>query len=138
MTLIRTHLKKTASLAMVVFAFSFCYMPIAKAGLISTADIVAEQTVAEQRAAITEALAREDIREQLVVLGVDPEMVQARVAHLSDTQVHQLHGKLETLPAAGDGVIGALVFIFIVLLVTDILGLTDIFPFVTSDLEVDD
>lgn len=134
----RNHLRKTASMALIAFAFSVCTMPVAKAGLISTADIIAEQSVAEQREAITNALARDDIRQQLVALGVDPEAVQTRVASLSDEQVRQLHGKLKSLPAAGDGVIGALVFIFIVLLVTDILGLTDIFPFVTSDIEVDD
>jgi hypothetical protein len=37
---------------------------------------------------------------------------------------------MDQLPAGGDSFIGALVFIFIVLLITDLLGLTSIFPFV--------
>jgi len=60
---------------------------------------------------------------------VKPADVQARVDALSDQEVTQLAGQLETLPAGGDGLVGALVFIFIVLLITDLLGLTRIFPF---------
>jgi hypothetical protein len=42
---------------------------------------------------------------------------------------------MDQLPAGGDAVgvlIGASLFVFIVLLITDILGFTDVFPFVKS------
>jgi hypothetical protein len=57
--------------------------------------------------------------------------VKARVAALTDDEVAQLAAKIDSLPAGADGggLIGALVLIFIVLLITDILGLTKIFPF---------
>ena len=48
---------------------------------------------------------------------------------LSDEEVLQLAARLDSLPAGGDGFIGALVFVFLVLLITDIIGLTKVFPF---------
>ena len=57
----------------------------------------------------------------------------ARVAALSDDQVREIAGHLDQLPAgqsAVAAVVGAILIIFLVLLVTDLLGLTNIFPFV--------
>ena len=65
-------------------------------------------------------------------LGVSPTQAQARVASLSDAEVSRLAGEIETSPAAGNGVVGAVVFVFLVLLVTDLLGLTKVFPFTRS------
>jgi hypothetical protein len=77
----------------------------------------------------------EDVQRQLVILGVDPEEAARRVAGLSDTEIQQIAGRLDQLPA-GEGtvgaIIGAAVIIFLVLLVTDLLGLTDVFPFVNK------
>ena len=48
-----------------------------------------------------------------------------------DGTTRDLAGKVGTAPA-GAGIVGALVFVFVVLLVTDILGLTKVFPFTRS------
>ena len=68
------------------------------------------------------------MQEQLIAQGVDLAEVDARVAALSDEEARQMAEQLEQLPA-GAGVVGALLVVFIVLLVTDILGLTNVFPF---------
>jgi hypothetical protein len=77
-------------------------------------------------------LDRGDVRAQLESLGVNPADAKARVASLSDDETAQLAGKIDNLPAGGDGfeaLIGALLIVFIVLLITDILGVTHVFPF---------
>jgi hypothetical protein len=86
------------------------------------------------RAAISAALQRADVRMQLEAYGVSPAQVQERVAALSDAEAAELAGAVERLPAGGDGggLIAAAVFVFLVLLVTDILGFTKIFPFTRS------
>ena len=66
---------------------------------------------------------------RLEALGARRADVQARVDALSDEEVLQLAARLDSLPAGGDGFIGALVFVFLVLLITDIIGLTKVFPF---------
>jgi hypothetical protein len=63
---------------------------------------------------------------------VSPQDVKARVAALSDAEVTSLAGKIDSMPAGGDA-LGAVLWlalvIFLVLLITDILGLTKVFPF---------
>ena len=71
--------------------------------------------------------------------GIDPEEAKARVDALSDSEVVQLAEQIEQLPSGGDGlgvVIGGALFVFLVLLITDILGFTDVFPWVKSRTEV--
>lgn len=86
-----------------------------------------------ERANVMQFLAREDVVQQIAAQGVDIALVRQRVAAMSDAEINQLSGKIDQLPAAGSaGVIGAVLFVFIVLLVTDILGLTKVFPFTRS------
>jgi hypothetical protein len=72
------------------------------------------------------------VARQLVRLGVDPAAAQARVAALTDTEISRIDQHLDQLPAGGSSVIGALVFIFVLLVITDILGFTKVFPFTRS------
>jgi hypothetical protein len=97
-------------------------------GLVTTAE--ASGLAADVQGRVQTLLARADVREGLVARGVDPSAVEARVAALTDTEARQLADQLDRLPAGGDtSVIGVLFTIFIILLITDILGLTKIFPF---------
>ena len=82
-----------------------------------------------QRDRIDRLLERADIQSRLQAYGVSVQEVKARVAAMTDDEVAQLGAKIEQLPAGGEGIIGALLIIFIVLLITDILGFTKVFPF---------
>jgi len=64
-------------------------------------------------------------------MGVDPAVAIARVDRLSEQEVATAAERMQQLPAGGDGgIVGAIVLIFLVLLLTDILGVTNVFPFV--------
>ena len=102
----------------------------AQAALIGTEQLLHGDSTA--RATISDFLARAEVRRQLAARGVDPAEVQARVAALSDDQARELAARIDQLPAGGDGVgdvLGAIVLIFVILLITDILGWTKVFPF---------
>jgi hypothetical protein len=73
-------------------------------------------------------LAREDVRAGLEKNGVTPAAAKARVDALSDDEVAAVAGKIDALPAGGEFV-GVLVFIFVLLLITDILGFTKVYSF---------
>lgn len=104
----------------------------------SMAQIVTTETVieihqqAEGRTTVNTFLQRNDVQQTMVAQGIDPLEAQKRVEALSDAEILHLAQTIEQLPAgAGIGsVVGAAVFIFLVLLVTDLLGLTHVFPFV--------
>ena len=56
---------------------------------------------------------------------------KARVNALTDDEAHKIAGKLDQLPAGGD-ILDVLLLVFIILLITDILGYTKVFPFTRS------
>ncbi|MDX1265906.1 MAG: PA2779 family protein [Oceanisphaera sp.] len=97
--------------------------------LISTQSALDAAQVDADRERIGNLLARADVREQLVNYGVELNEVEARVAALSDQEVRQMTEQLDKMPAGANAVVGALLTVFIILLVTDLLGLTHVFPF---------
>ncbi len=110
-------------------------MPLrAQAAIVPTDALVAAaagQAVDAKRAQVNAFFARDDVRLALVGQGVDANAALARVAAMSDTEVAQLAGRIDQAPAGGE-VLGLLFTVFIVLLVTDILGVTKVFPFTRS------
>ena len=111
------------------------FMTSAQATLVSTEQVAASEGVtsaAEQRAHVNSMLTRADVAAALQERGIDLEQAQARVAALTDAEVAHVAHTLDTAPAGASDVLGTIVFIFILLLVTDILGFTKIFPFTRS------
>jgi hypothetical protein len=87
----------------------------------------------EARDFLNELISREDIQNYLTNQGIDPLEAKARIDSLSDSEAVMMAKQLEQLPAGGGAVgiiIGAALIVFLVLLATDILGYTDVFPFV--------
>jgi hypothetical protein len=84
------------------------------------------------RVQLASALARDDVAAALRAQGVDPAAVQARVDSLSDAEAQSLAARITHAPAGASDVLGTIVFIFVLLLITDILGFTKVFPFTRS------
>ena len=102
------------------------------AGVISTKDVLHES---HSSVTIDNFLAKQEVQSKLLEFGVSAENVQARIATLTDEEIAQINEQIETMPAggsAGGAILGVLVFIFIVLLITDILGFTKVFNFTKS------
>jgi hypothetical protein len=133
MMIVRKNLYRTTGYAAIAaFMMSTTVAPVAQAALVSTDRVTATATASAERDRVTAFLARDDVRAQLVTLGIAPDEAQARVAALSDAEVSRIAGRIDELPAgqgAVGAVVGAVLVIFIVLLVTDLLGLTKVFPF---------
>jgi hypothetical protein len=98
----------------------------AYAGIVATEDVL---TVSNDRARIATVVDRADIQAQLQAYGVSPSDVKARIAALTDEEAAELAARIDSLPAGGIGIIEAILVVFLVLLITDILGLTKVFPF---------
>lgn len=81
-----------------------------------------------ERQHVNQLLARADVQARLSQYGVNAGDVQARIAAMSDDEVAQLAAKMDAMPAGGD-ILGVIVLVFLVLLLTDILGFTKVFPF---------
>jgi len=105
----------------------------ANAQLVDTNSVIAVQQEEVNRERVAAFLGREDVQQVMVQQGVDIAEAQKRVASLSDAELAKMANSMDQLPAGASGVgavVGAVVFIFVVLLITDLLGLTHVFPFV--------
>ena len=120
---------------MVILSMLTMGLPLqsAFAGIVETDQAVSHELAGQDRARINAFIDREDVLAQLQKQGVTAGEAKARVNALTDDEAHKIAGKLDQLPAGGDvvGVILILVFIFVVLLVTDVLGFTHFFPSTT-------
>jgi hypothetical protein len=101
--------------------------PVARAAIVGTLQAVeAGSSRAADLSTVTSALARDQVRAQMLALGVDPVAVDARVARLTDAELRTLAERMDTLPAGGDAlaIIGV---VFLVLIILELVGVIDIF-----------
>lgn len=120
-----TALKRVVSSVLIVCTAGVGAPPPASAAIIATDQVAASA----ERDRVKEFLDRAAVRERLQALGVDPAAASARVDALSDQEIATLAGEMDRLPAGGTDVLGVALIVFLVLLLTDILGYTKIFPF---------
>ncbi len=125
---------KSVSLCLVIL-MSVVFIPCQTlmAAMIGADTILDAGRIENARATIRAALDREDVKDALTAQGVSLEEARVRVDSLTDAEVLALADRVDQLPAGGSaiGVIAvASVVVFVILLTTDILGYTDLFPFV--------
>jgi len=129
---ITTRFQKLVSLAVIMSLSSFSlYMPVAQATLVGTAEVLGAPATSHngERLRVLSQLQRQDVQAKLKAHGVDPEQVQARINSLSDAEVSTLAAQLDQLPA-GAGGLEIVLLVFLILILTDIAGITHIFTFV--------
>jgi hypothetical protein len=131
---IHRRLSKPIALAMAAALFS-ASLPIgaARAGLVPTEQLVDQRTAASDRERLATILLRDDVRQQMEALGVDRNEAMARLASLSDQEIQQIAGRIDELPAGQNILVGVLIVAGAVLLglvITDLLGITDVFTVV--------
>jgi hypothetical protein len=103
------------------------------AAMVPTETVIDSNNAEGVRDYLKSLISRDDIRELLISHGIDHNEAKARVDSLSDLEAIAVADRIEKLPAGGDAIgviVGASLIVFLVLLLTDILGYTDVFPFV--------
>lgn len=123
----RSSIRK-AGLYILIFNFLVATFPQqALAGIIATPAAIAAQENHESLSHLKELLAREDVRGQLVQLGIDPAVADQRVSSLTPSEIAQLQPRLDSLPAGGDGVLVVIGVVFVVLIILELVGVTHVF-----------
>jgi hypothetical protein len=128
------RMAKPGGLFLAILMITICTpYQVVFAKLISTEAVIEAGRANEARMYVNTVLAREDVTAALVSQGIDISEAKARINSLTESEIVGLADQIKNAPAGGSAVVaivGAAVLVFIVLLITDILGLTDIFPFV--------
>ena len=130
--------RKTTKCVSLVLTIWFCmiYIPVQSifAAMVKTETVLADGEILIAREKVRAFLDRKDVQAALTARGVNPLEAKARVDSLSDIEVKIISTKIDQLPAGGGDALGfmiiaALVF-FLILLITDMLGFTNIFTFI--------
>jgi len=124
--MLNDSLRRACVVLVSVSLLSLGLPPAAQAGIVTTDEVIAVELRGAQVDAIRAGLARDDVRDRMVALGVDPVEVEARIDALTDAELSVLAERIETLPAGGDAlaIIGV---VFLVLLLLEYTGTIDIF-----------
>jgi hypothetical protein len=121
-------------MAAVTLLIAVPYQPLL-AAMVPTDATIYDNKAEEARDHLKSLISRNDIRKSLLSQGIDPDEAKIRVESLSDSEAIAVSDQIEQLPAGGGAIgiiIGAALIVFLVLLATDILGYTDVFPFVNK------
>jgi len=114
-------------------------MPTAQAAMIGTDQIINQSDSSLTRGKLQQFLDREATQKQLHAWGVSPDRIKQRVNRLTDMELARINQDMElarinqktgNLNAGGDSIVGILLILFILFVITDAIGATDIFPFV--------
>ncbi len=103
----------------------------AQAALVGTDTVLNEARADADRTELVQMLQRDEVRDRLEAMGVDPANAEQRVERMTDAELAQLQQHMDEAPAGGDA-LGVALTVFIVFVITDVIGATDIFPFIRS------
>lgn len=115
---------------LLIVALFALHLPMrgANAAMLGTETAIEQTQTAQNRERVETFMARADVQTQLEKMGINPDDATSRVAAMTDNEVNQVAGKLDTLPAGGVEVWVIVLIILVVLVITDFLGWTKIFP----------
>jgi hypothetical protein len=100
-----------------------------QATMLSNSELLGQASQQINRQQVKSLFEREDVQQQLIGLGVDAQSAAERVDRMTDAEVAEINQRISELPA-GSGVVGIILIVLLVLVITDVLGATDIFPFI--------
>ncbi|AFT66174.1 DUF6627 family protein [Cycloclasticus sp. P1] len=123
-------LKRTFSLILAIALIGIS-IGNAQASIITNDQIIHKTVQANDRVALMQTINRADVQAQLSSMGVSSADIEARIDQMTNEEIAQLNQHIAELPA-GAGILGAALTVFIVLVITDMLGATDVFSFVHS------
>lgn len=95
------------------------------ADMVGTSQLLAQEERSARIDLVETYMAREEVRSQMESMGVDPALAAERVAALTDSQLQQLALNIEKAPA-GSGALGVVVTVLVIVLLLEILGITNI------------
>lgn len=108
----------------------------ARAELVTTNQIMNQSKNDAAREKVVLFMERAEMRQQMVAMGVDPDLALERVASMTDQEIAQISDQIDKLPAGGGFFETMLIIAGIVALaffITDLIGWTDIYKVVNKN-----
>jgi hypothetical protein len=120
----KTHTKLAIYSILLLFINLTTISP-AFSAIVSSNELLSNHQATEKRVELASLFDRTEVKKELIKRGVDPALAKMRINSMTDLEVSKLTSDLEDLPA-GQGVLGLIALVLIILLLTEILGYTDV------------
>ena len=101
----------------------------AQAAIIANAQLIDQVQLTNDKNVLLQTINRVQVQEQLLSMGVTTIELESRINQMTQQEIAQLNQQITELPAGGDA-LGIILLIFIIFVITDVIGATDIFPFI--------
>ena len=115
----------TASIATAILIFG---MGQATAGVYSSEQVIANQQFNFNKQQVLSYVDSAEVQNKLIELGVSPADAKQRIANMTAEELSALNSQMNEMPAGG--IVGVVVTVLVVVVVTDLMGLTDVYPFI--------
>lgn len=100
----------------------------ATAGVYSSEQVIANQQHQYNKQQVLSFVDTAEVQSKLIQLGVSPEDAKQRIAAMTTAELDALNNELNDMPAGG--IVGTIVTVLVVIAVLDVLGITDVYPFI--------
>ncbi len=100
----------------------------AMAGSYSSDQVIAQQQFQYNKQQVLSFVSDAAVQQKLIELGVSPTDAEQRIANMTHDELNALNSQLNEMPAGG--IVGTVVTVLVVVAVLDLMGLTDVYPFI--------
>jgi hypothetical protein len=121
-------IRRTLAL-LISFSLLFASIGQVQAAMVSNSQLINQAQQSNKKNTLLQTIRRADVQSQLLSMGVNTADIEKRIDQMTQSEIAQLNQQIDQLPA-GSGVLGIVALIFIVFVITDVIGATDIFPFI--------
>ena len=110
---------------------SLLCVSLGQAAIIDNNQVIHQIEQSNDKAVLLQTINRIDVQQQLLTMGVNSADLENRINQMTQAEIAQFNQQIDGLPAGG-GIIGIVVLILVVFVITDVIGATNIFPFIHS------
>ncbi|OZG73205.1 hypothetical protein BTA51_12035 [Hahella sp. CCB-MM4] len=122
------RLKRPVSVVLAIFTLLLgLQSSVSRAAMISTESQLQSEQLQYDREQLLQLTQTDEAKDILLSMGVSPDDVEKRINHMTQEELAQFNQQMNDMPA-GAGVVGVILLIFVILIVLDLLGTTNIFP----------
>jgi hypothetical protein len=103
-------------------------MSQASAAVFSSEQVISNQQFNFNKQQVLSYVDSAEVQNKLIELGVSPADAKQRIANMTAEELNALNSQMNEMPAGG--IVGVVVTVLVVVVVTDLMGLTDVYPFI--------
>lgn len=121
--MMNSFLKSTIAASVLLFSLGQ-----ATAGVYTSEQAISSQQYQYNKQQVLTLVNSAEVQQRLMTLGVSPAEAQMRVDSMTNDELITFNQQMNDMPAGG--IVGTIVTVLVVVAVLDLMGITDVYPFI--------